>query len=159
MTDKVGGISAVKTKLLALIVTADSGLSPQASHVFPNWRTDIDFLEEDFPVVTVRLGTVSFPESVYGRKISPSEKGHYAVYPFSAHVWEDKAETDPKSKPACDLADKIIDVFEKYKGETTGSGIRYFYNVTARESESERGPQQLCRVIIEGFILVGRKLS
>ena len=49
MTDKVGGISAVKTKILELISAADTNLSPQANHVFGNWKTDIYYMENNFP--------------------------------------------------------------------------------------------------------------
>lgn len=158
MTDQVGGISAVKTKVLSLIAAADSSLTPEASHVFPNWRTDIAYLETSYPVVTVKIGIVDVSERIYGRQISSSVRGHFSIYTFSAHVWNTNATTGPKSANACALADKIIDYLYKYVGDDV-SGIRSFINLSGRESEPERGPQRLSRVIIEGFIEVKRVLS
>lgn len=159
MTDKVGGISAVKTKVLALISAADSSLSPQVTHVHPNWKTDINYLNENFPVVTVRVGNADVSERVYGRQVGGSNRGTYAIYTFSAHVWNEKDATDPTSKSACDLADKIIDYLLNYTGDST-SGICFFSNLIPRESEPDpRGPQRLSRVIIEGLIFCKRILA
>lgn len=159
MVDKIGGISAVKSKVLTLITAADNSLSPQATHVHPNWKTDINYLEENFPVVTVRIGNADVSERVYGRQVGSSNRGTYAIYTISAHVWDEKDTTDPTSKSACDLADKIIDKLLNYAGDST-SGICYFSNLTARESEPDpRGPQRLSRVIIEGLIFCKRILS
>jgi hypothetical protein len=158
MVDKVGGISAVKAKILTLISTADASLSPEASHVFPNWRTEINYLESNYPVVTVRLGNVIVGDKTYGRQIGNNTRGQFVTYIFTAHVWDENNTSGPKSKDVCDLADKIIDVLENYSGDNV-SGIKYFENITARESEPERGPQRLSRVIIEGFIVAKRPLA
>jgi hypothetical protein len=158
MTNQVGGISAVKTKVLSLIAAADSSLTPEATHVLPNWRTDISYLETSYPVVTIRIGTEDVSERIYGRQISSTIRGHFAVYTFSAHVWDENAATGPKSADACALADKIINYLCKYTGDNV-SGICSFINLSGRESEPERGPQRLSRVIIEGFIEVKRVLS
>lgn len=159
MVDKVGGISAVKTKVLELITAADSSLFPQATHVHPNWKTDINYLNENFPVVTIRVGNADVSERVYGRQIGGNSRGTYAVYTISAHVWDEKDTTDPTSKSACDLADKIVDYLLNYSGDSI-SGICYFSNLTIRESEPDpRGPQRLSRVIIEGLIFCKRIMT
>jgi hypothetical protein len=159
MTDSVGGISAVKTKILELISASSSNLSPQATHVHPNWKTDISYLETNFPVVTVRLGPANISEKVYGRQLGNDTRGTYTAYALSMHVWDERASTDPASKNACDLADTIINYLLNYTGDST-SGIVYFDALTVRESEPDpRGPQRLCRVIIEGFVFCKRILS
>ena len=157
MVDKVGGMSAVKAKLLTLISTADSALTPEATHVFSNWRTEINFLESNYPVVTVRLGNVAITENVYGRRAGVSGRAHFVTYIFTAHVWDENNTTGPKSKDVCDLTGKIIDVLENYAGDNI-SGIKYFERISARESEPERGPQRLSRVIMEGFVVAKRPL-
>jgi len=159
LTLKIGGIYTVKRKLMEIIVDADSSLIPEDIHVLPNWRIELWKLENDFPIITVRVGIVNLSELIYGRKVGWNQQGHYVSYQFSLHVWHENAdEPYPKSKNACDLADEIIDVLEMYSGDSA-SGIERFYNITSRESEPERGPQQMSRVIIEGFILVKRVLS
>jgi len=159
LTNKIGGISAVKSKLMEIIVDADSSLAPKNTHVLSNWRIELWKLENDFPIVTVRVGIVNLNELIYGRKVGWNQQGHYVGYQFSLHVWHENADDpDPKSKNACDLADKIIDVLEMYSGDST-SGIERFYNITSIESEPERGPQRMSRVIIEGFILAKRVLA
>lgn len=158
MTDKVGGISAVKSKLMKIIVDADSSLAPETTHVLPNWRVEVWKLESNFPIVTVRIGPANINELIYGRKVGWNQQGHYVGYQFSLHVWHENAsDPNPKSKNACDLADKIIDVLEMFVGDDD-SGIIEFFNITSRESEPERGPQRMSRVIIEGFILAKRIL-
>lgn len=167
MTSTVGRMTTVKAKMLEIITGADSSLSPQATHVRPDWKIAVNYLEDHYPIVTLRLGTETVSELIYGRQISSTERGHYVTYSFSAHVWAEKEyqlfeaganESIAQAKPASDLADKIIDTLEKYNGDAT-SGICYFDKVTARESEPERGPQRLTRIIIEGFVIVKRPLA
>jgi hypothetical protein len=167
MVNTVGRMTPVKAKMLEVIASADSTLSPQAVHVRPDWKTAVEYLENNYPIVTLRIGSEIVSELIYGRQISSTERGHYITYSFSAHVWAEKSyqlfeagadETVAQAKPASDLADKIIDTLEKYKGDAT-SGICYFHNITARESEPERGPQRLTRIILEGFVMVKRPLA
>jgi hypothetical protein len=158
----VGGISAVKNKLQTLVASADLKLSPKESHVLFNWRNPV-ISAEIAPIVTMRLGTTQYPEVIYGRKVGHSESGQYVVYPFSLHVWAEKLNYEiqegNESEPATDLADKIVTLLLKAGNDANNSGICYFYGVTARESEPERGPQNFNRVVIEGFIMVKRLLS
>lgn len=167
--NKVGRTSVVTAKILEVIAGADSSLSPQKTHVLPNWKTPVNYLTDNFPVVTLRVGTANITEKVYGRQLSSTERGHYVTYSFSAHVWHEKTiqlfeeptygdEDVPLVNKASILADSIIDVLEKYKGDLN-SGICYFEKITARESEPERGPQRLTRMIIEGLVVVKRSLA
>lgn len=165
---KEGWHSAVTSKILMIIASASTSLSPQRTHVLPNWKTGDQYLSDNYPVVTLRIGTKNMSELVYGRKISSTEFGHYVTYSFSAHVWalktwqlfedsDEEDETVPQANNASDLADLIIDVLEKYIGDST-SGICFFHKITVRESESERGPQRLTRMIIEGLVVVKRPM-
>jgi hypothetical protein len=161
-----GRMTPVKSKMLEIIAGVDSTLQPQKTHVRPDWKTAIQYLEENYPVVTLRLGAENVTEKIYGRQLNSTERGHYVAYSFSAHVWaeksyqlfdEDADEVQAQARPASELADKIIDTLLKYNGDAN-SGICFFEKITARESEPERGPQRLTRIIIEGFVVVKRPL-
>jgi hypothetical protein len=169
MSEPEGNYSIVTETILSLIASADSSLQPQSTHVLPNWKTPVNYLAENYPVVTLRVGMENLAERIYGRQISSSQRGHFVVYKFSAHVWAEKTwqlfqdideedETIPVVANASDLADKIISIFLKYTGDDI-SGIVLFDRITSRESEPERGPQRLTRIIIEGFVLVKRPLA
>jgi hypothetical protein len=163
----VGRMTIVKSTIMDIIAGSDSSLSPKTIHVRGDWKTGNQYLATNYPVVTFRLGAENVTERIYGRQISSSKRGHYVAYSFSAHVWSEKSyqlfeegvdDNQSQAQPASDLADKIIDVFEKYNGDAN-SGICYFEKITARESEPERGPQRLTRIIIEGFVIVKRPLT
>lgn len=162
-----GRMTPVKNAMLEIISGADLSLSPQDTHVRGDWKILTTYLEDNYPVVTLRVGTVNITERIYGRTMDKSTRGHYVTYSFSAHVWAEKSyqlfdegadEHQTQARPASEIADAIIDTLEKYNGDET-SGICHFDRVTARESEPERGPQRLTRVIIEGLVLVKRPLS
>jgi len=163
----IGRITAVKDAMLEIIALADSQLEPQEIHVRGDWKTADYYLENNYPVVLLRLGNETIPERIYGREITKIERGHYATYAFSIHVWAEKEyqlfddngdEIVAQAKPASVLADEIIKYFVKYRGDDE-SGIVYFYDIISRESEPERGPQRLTRIIIDGFILVKRPIG
>lgn len=161
-----GRMTPVKNKMLEIICGADPSLLPQDTHVRGDWKLAINYFETNYPVVTLRLGSENVVEQIYGRQMNAIQRGHYVIYSFSAHVWGEKSyqlfdegadEHQTQARLASDLADIIIDTLEKYNGDET-SGICYFDNITARESEPERGPQRLTRIIVEGFIFVKRPL-
>jgi len=160
----VGHMEVVKSKIISIIEDADSDLTAITSpsewhHVIGNWRVQNWELQESrLPLVTVRLGTGRFTDVAYGRKITSTTHGLYVVYPFSAHVFAINSTTGLKAKNAMDLADAIIEYLENYGGDST-SGILYFYEMTARESEVEGGPTRFSRIIIEGFVTCKRPLS
>jgi len=163
-----GRITPVKNEMLAIIADADEQLQPQNIHVRPDWKIADYYVIENYPVVTLRLGTVDLTEQLYGRQISKTQRGHFVIYKFSAHVWAEKAyqlfdvgadETQAQARPASELADAIMDHLLTFTGGDDTSGIWYFDKLTARESEPERGPQRLTRVIIEGYVIAKRPLS
>lgn len=166
MPSSVGHMSVVKAKLIEIIEASDSSLTAiltpsEYHHVLGNWRLkNWELQESRLPVVTVRLGTGKFIDSVYGRKLTSSTHGQYAIYPFSAHVFAiNDDDSDLKATNAMDLADAIIEYLTNYVGDAITSGILYFYELTARESEIEGGPTRFSRVIIEGFVFCKRPLS
>lgn len=162
-----GRMTAVKMAMLTIIASSSPRLSPQNIHVRGDWKIGDQYVTENFPVVTLRIGNVDVTERVFGRQIGGGIRGHYVAFAFSAHVWAEKSyqmfddtmdDTMSQAQPASDLTDQIIDVLEQYTGDET-SGICWFYQVLARESEPERGPQRLTRFIITGFIVVQRPLT
>jgi hypothetical protein len=162
-----GRMTPVKNAMLSIIAGADASLYPQDTHVRGDWKIAVNYLETNYPVVTLRVGNVDMTEKVYGRQIGGNTRGHFVLYAFSAHVWAEKSyqlfeegsdEQQTQARPASEIADAIIDTLEEYSGDDI-SGIRWFDKVTARESEPERGPQRLTRFIIEGFVMVRRPLT
>ena len=167
-TSLQGRISIVTRSLQAIIGGADGLLEPITTHVLVNWKVPVEYLATNYPVVTLRVGDEDMTEKIFGRQMAASQRGMFVTYPFSAHVWGEKTwqyfedvdnedESVPQAKTATDIADNIIDAFMKFTGDAT-SGIVYFYKVTARESEPDRGPKRLTRVIITGFVIVRRPL-
>lgn len=157
---KTGGIAKVKAKLQDIIVAVDTRLIPKATHISFNWKNPI-INDEIAPIVTMRLGTIQYNETVYGRKLSSTKTGHLITIPFSLHVWNEKLNYElqdgvDESIPTTELAEKIIDALESFPNDGGNSGICYFHNITSRESEPERGPKNMNRVIIEGFMIVKR---
>jgi len=157
----VGGLSEIKTKLQEIVASADGNLNPAKDHVLFNWRNPM-ISGEHVPIVTMRIGTAQYADMIYGRRVKSNEYGKFIIYPFSLHVWNAKFEYEmqfgDESKPTTNLADKIINKLERFTGDQASSGICYFYGITGRESQPERGPQNLNRVIVEGFMLAKRIL-
>jgi hypothetical protein len=162
----IGRMTAVKDTMLEIIAGADPQLDPQNIHVRGDWKTAIYYLETNYPVVLLRLGNVTIPERIYGRMLTNEERGHYVSYAFTLHVWAEKEyqlfegtdEIVAQAKPTSVLADNIIETLVKYNGDTV-SGICYFEQLFSRESEPERGPQRLTRIIITGFAIVNRPIE
>jgi hypothetical protein len=168
-TPTQGRISNTTMAMLAIIAASDPSLQPQTQHVLPNWKTPVDYLSENYPVVTLRVGNVDLSDKIYGRSMPQGVRGQYVTYAFTAHVWGEKTwqlfndvdeenEAVPQANLASDLADKIIDVLESFSGDKY-SGIVFFDKIKVRESEPERGPQRLTRMIISGFVNVRRPLG
>jgi len=154
-----GGYKDVKDKLMKLIAASHSDLSPQSTHIFGDWRIKVwKFKKANMPIVTVRVAPVNINETAYGSQLSSTERGTYATFFFTAHVWEENASSGNKSDNALNLADSIVTYLTKYSGDTT-SGIVFFRDVTYRDSQPETGPQRYSRVIIEGFIFAKRPFS
>jgi len=154
-----GYMADVKQKIIDLIALADTTINGTA-HVLGNWKLSNWELENSkLPIVTIRLGTTGENE-VYGRYIDPSTRGAFITFPFSAHVFNSHSTTTNtlKAKKAMDLADKIVTYLEKVTFDAS-SGIMYFYDLSVRESDSESGPINYSRVIIEGFVAVRRPLA
>jgi len=158
----VGGHYDIKAALLTIIAAADSELSPQITHVIPNWRLRVWQLKKaNMPVVTVRIGPMTINETAFGRKIRSDETGNYVSCFFTAHVWAENTTTSGvmRQQAAMNLADTIIKYLENYNGDEATSGIAYFYDITFRETDHESGPLRYSRIIVEGFILVKRPIS
>lgn len=168
-TPTQGRHSNVTMALQGIISNADPSLQPANIHVLPNWKTPVNYLAENYPVVTIRVGNDDLTEKIYGRQMAGTQRGLFVTYAFTAHVWGEKSwnlfddvdtenESQPQANLASDLGDKIIDALMKFSGDSY-SGIVYFDKIKMRESEPERGPQRLTRMIISGFIMVRRPLT
>lgn len=168
-TPTQGRYSNVTMAMLAIIAAADPSLQPQTQHVLPNWKTPVIYLSENYPVVTLRVGVNDLTDKIYGRAMPQGLRGNYVTFAWTAHVWGEKTwqlfndvdeenEAVPQAKFASDIADKINDILLQFSGDSF-SGIVYFDKIKMRESEPERGPERLTRIIISGFVLVRRPLG
>jgi len=154
-----GGINETKKRLIALI-----GEAEPASHVFGDWYIAQEELYSPvtgpkLPIVTVRLGPAAIWDAVYSRRIP--EKGDMALYSFSAHCFASActAAGEEKYKHAQDLADRIMTYLNSRDWNSaphTSYGITDVFDLTARESEPQRSKRKVCRVIIEGMMVVKR---
>ncbi|GEM_PF-2524632 len=167
--NKQGRITLVIQAIQAIIGSADALLQPVPVHVLPNWKTPIPYLIDNYPVVTLRVGNEDDTEKIYGRQMAGNQRGMFVMYPFTAHVWgektwqlfedvDDENEAIPQVRTAADIADNIVDALLTFTGDST-SGIVHFTHVMARESEPDRGPKRLTRMIITGMVLVRRTLG
>jgi hypothetical protein len=129
-------------------------LQPKDSHVKGSWRIDIPNADE-LPLVTVRLGPESVNELFYGRILSTASKGHITSIFFTAHCWDEAQESEPEDSPSMNLADIIISHLLRYSGDL----IQRFEDLSVRPLEPLTGPTELCRVSIEGYMIVKRKLE
>lgn len=155
-----GGISETKKRLIALIEIAEP-----SAHVFGDWYLAQENLYSPvsgpkLPIVTVRLGPAVIWDAVYSRRIP--ESGDMALYSFSAHCFASACTTDgeEKYKHAHDLADRIVVYFASRDWNSaphTSYQIVDVFDMTARESEPQQGKKKICRVIIEGTMVVKRK--
>jgi len=155
-----GGINATKSRLLELIELAEP-----ASHTFGDWRIAMENLYSPrtgmkLPVVTVRIKPASIWDRVYGRRIP--ESGDMGIYSFTAHCFTSACTVSgqEKYKHAHDLADRIMTYLATQKWESA-THIAYpivdVFGMTARESEPKQGARRICRVIVEGMMMVKRK--
>jgi len=111
------------------------------------------------PVATVRISPARVWQVHYARRIP--EAGDMGVYAFTAHVFHKRCtiEGEEKYKYTQDLADEIMHYLTTRKWEAlTECSICDIYDLQARESQPRKGPkgQRICRIIIEGFMLIKR---
>ena len=152
-----GRINDAKKCLMNLI--GDCGAT-----VFGDWRPAMENIYGPvsglkLPAVTVRISPARIWQVHYARLIP--EAGDMGVYAFTAHVFHKGCtiEGEEKYKYAQDLADKIMTYLLKQRWEAlTECSIADVYDLQARESEPRKGSksQRICRVIIEGFMLIKR---
>lgn len=150
-----------KKRLLDLIELAEP-----VAHVYGDWRLGIEAIynpriSPKLPVVTVRLSPARVVPSFYGRVWTETEEGDVGFYSFTAHCFASActASGEEEYKYAHNLADKIM----KYLGSQDWNSsphdsypIGDVFNMQARESEPEGGARKVCRVIIEGTMMVKR---
>lgn len=160
-----GGISEVKKRLLALIVLAEP-----ATHAFGDWRLGIASIYSprtgpQLPVVTVRISPAKVASRHYGRIWEGGSgtpvTGDVGMYHFSAHCFASActASGEEKSKHALDLADKIMKYLATQdwnSGTHEDEAIGDIFEMSARESEPKKGARKICRVIVEGTMMVKR---
>lgn len=112
------------------------------------------------PVVTVRISPARIWQAHYARRTTPAA-GDMGIYSFTAHVFHKRCMDagEEKYKDCQDLADRIMWYLTTRRWEAEEDcAICDIYDVQARESEPRGGPksQRVCRIIIEGFMLIQR---
>jgi len=154
-----GGIDETKKRLMALIEEAEP-----SAHAFGDWRLAMESIYGPvtglkLPTVTVRISPANIADMVYSRRIP--ESGDMGLYSFSAHCFTSActASGEEDYKHAHDLADRIMTHLatrDWASAPHTSYGIVDVFDLNARESEPAKGSRKICRVIIEGTMLVKR---
>ena len=142
-----GKFNETKKALISAVQTA----IPEGT-ISGNWRRTEQEIVRHLPFVTVRLKDVL--TDVYDRDIGESSSGSIAHYAFSLFIFHSNCmeSGEEKGKYAQDVADRII-------SHLTGQPSVIGYDIdelTARESETERGAHRISRVIIEGSCHIKR---
>lgn len=163
-----GGINAAKKRLITLIREAEPalGATEALTHVFGDWRIGMEKIYSPqtgpkFPVVTVRISPARIQHPFYGRLWDEDTYGDVGMYAFTAHCFTSActASGEEKYKHAHDLADSVMQYLITRKWNQTPHAsypIGDVFDLTARESEPKKGGFKVCRVIIEGSMLVKR---
>lgn len=157
-----GGMNDAKKCLMEFIEGCD--IDQLEDKVFGDWRPAMEKIYGPvsglkLPAVTVRISPARILQVHYARRIP--EAGDMGIYAFTAHVFHKGCTEagEEKYKYAQNLADRIMTYLLKRKWEDeVDCPICDVYDMQARESEPKRGSksQRICRVIIEGFMLVKR---
>lgn len=157
-----GGMNDAKKCLMQLIEESDA--DSLADKIFGDWTVAMEKIYGPIsglkiPVITVRISPARIWQTHYARRIP--EAGDMGIYAFTAHVFHKRCTEagEEKYKYAQNLADRIMTYLLKVKWEAeVDCPICDIYDMQARESEPSRGPkaQRICRVIIEGFMLIKR---
>jgi hypothetical protein len=146
------GMYEVKTKLLTLISNANSGLSPQTTHVLGNWKTNIDRLDSGtFPVVTIRMINAT-EDYQWGQKTPTKTNAQYYNYRFTAFVF---ALTLGQARG---IADDIIDYLAEHNKDVT-SGILDIIKLSVQETADRHGTQRYFKVVVDGIIITEETLT
>ena len=168
-----GGMNEAKKRLITLIREAEPalGATEPTTHVFGDWRLGIEKVYgpktgPKLPVVTVRVSPARVQSSFYGRVWESDVSGKYGdvgLYAFTAHCFASActASGEEKYKHAHDLAEKIMQYLATRDWNSSPHDsypIGDVFDMSARESEpSKGGAHKVCRVIIEGTMLVRRE--
>jgi hypothetical protein len=149
-----GYMYSVKMKIVDHISGADESLSPATTHVLPSldeqmWKYDTN----NMPIVTVRIGPSSPRELIQGRQLGGrivKKIGNFISYFFTAHIFTtiNETENEDKDKNGMNIADKIEEYLSRSDDALTG--IKYYYEITKRESPS--GMAKVSKVIVEGYV-------
>jgi len=166
-----GGINAAKKRLLALIKLA----IPEYGLVSGDWRLAMDEIYSPktglkMPAFTIRLSPARVIPSFYGRlwEGATPVTGDVGLYSFSVHCFHSActASGEEKYAHAHNIAERIIKYLSVQNWNSTTQpsagephddySIGDVADMNARESEPKQGARRICRVIIEGVMLVRR---
>lgn len=165
-----GGINEAKKRLVTLIRLADTtqlGASETSTHIFGDWRLGIEKIYgpktgPKLPIVTVRISPARVVPSFYGRIWQGKGRtGDIGFYSFTAHVFAIACSEagEEKYKYAHDLAEKIMQYLVTRNWNSSPHDVYPIgdvFDLSARESEPSKGAHKVCRIIIEGTLLVKR---
>lgn len=163
-----GGINAIKSRLITLIREADTslGTTEANTHVFGDWRIAMNKIYSPktgpkLPIVTVRISPAMLQDKFFGRLWNNGEYGEVGMYSFTAHCFAEVCTTsgEEKYKNAHDLADSILRYLASRKWHQSPHSSYPIWDIgdlNARESQPKKGGHKVCRVIIEGNIMIKR---
>lgn len=163
-----GSINAAKKRLITLIREAEPalGATEALTHVFGDWRVGMEKIYSPrtgpkLPVVTVRISPARIQHPFYGRLWTGTTYGDVGLYAFTAHCFASActASGEERYKHAQDLADLIMQrlITRKWNQSPDDAySICDVFDLMARESQPKKQGEKICRVIIEGSMMVRR---
>lgn len=154
----MGRFNPLKDYLISLVKGADPSLTDigTESHISPDWRQNIGEIRR-LPHITVRFSDDDVNDEFYGRirESGSTAESSEASITFSMHVFCSNCTVtgQAKAKYAAELADRIVTHLKKNpKYETLG-----LYDISdLRARESDAGPFNVSRVIVEGVLWAKR---
>ena len=163
-----GNVNSAKSRLMTLIRESEPalGATEALTHVFGDWRLGIDKVYSPItgpktPIVTVKLSPSRVMNQFYGRMWTGTTYGDVGLYAFTAHCFASActASGQERNKYAQDLADNIMRYLTTRNWNQDPDDdycIGDVSDLTARESQPKKLGDNICRVIVEGTIMVRR---
>ena len=161
MTDVVGSMESIKKRLISLIETA-VGSAPHFCTVTGEW-TDLPRHLAHMPLATVRIGPVIPEAEVYNMLLwsdnATIEQGKVELHSFTVHCFASacKESGEESNRYVHQLADDIKDYLEEQRFNQSSYAISDIEDLGMRESNLERSPANVRRMIIEGKLLIRKE--
>ena len=158
ISDPIGRTERTKKRLISLVETAVGG-NPYFCTVTGEWF-DLPRNFAHLPLATIRVGPAVPEAEVYTRLLwsdnATIEQGKIEPHNFTIHCFASacKESGEESNRYVHQLADAVKNYLERQRTNQSSYGITDIEGLTMRESNLERSPANVRRMIIEGRLLV-----